>query len=62
MNLFENSNNIVKIFPFIKAQCVGKLRLYVLQLTEIFERTSKKQEVARGCVLNLTGVTNPNNL
>lgn len=62
MNLFENSYNIVKIFPFIKAQCVGKLRLYVLQLTEIFERTSKKQEAARGCVLNLTGVTNPNNL
>lgn len=22
-NLFENSYNIVKIFPFIKAQCVG---------------------------------------
>lgn len=40
MNLFENSYNIVKIFPFIKAQCVGQLRLYVLQLTEIFEPTS----------------------
>ena len=62
MNLFENSYNIVKIFPFIKAQCFGQLRLYVLQLTEIFERTSKKQEAARGCVLNLTGVTSQNNL
>ena len=40
MNLFENSYNIVQIFPFIKAQCVGQLSLYVLQLTEIFERTS----------------------